>query len=322
MAKDDKHSGLDDVANLLDPLHEYDFLYGDDDGYTTFDEYVNGEFFESEHKKTKHNEEDTMDYDDYDDIDNDEDEFDAELEHFSEEENTPNTQSGITFSFSFPPEKRTIPEDGFWKYYDESFDYWDLKLALIEHFPELRENYDEETDCSGSDIIGEVFEYAPEDAVKYLRWLWNYFPAQEINAVSKDGTTSIRKDIIVHLINERGEEKQILRLLKEEDFIKAYFEDSKWKKHDTWSIDRYVELFANTNDYENVVKYYELALKLHGDCFSNRDLNEFWDNFIVLNFMTKDAPAFIKKYIKKELNRLLPESKKALRHFKEIVESE
>ena len=262
-------------------------------------------------------EDDTPDGDEDYDGEIDEDEID---ENIDDDITVSEKKINIPLTISFAKEPRTVPENGFWKYYDESLDYWDLKLALIDNFPELRKNYDEESNCLARDIITEIYEYAPNDAIKYLKWLWDYFPAQEINAVSKDGKSSIRKDIIIHLINECGREKHIMNLLKEDDFIKAYFEDSKWEKHDIYAIERYVELFANKNDYENVVKYYELALKLHGNCFTNRDLNKFWDSFIVLNFMTKDATPFIRNYIKKELNSLLPESKKALKDYNKIVE--
>lgn len=322
MAKDDEHSGLDEIANFFDPFHVDDFTYGNNDGYTTFEESVTADYFESEKKKAEYNEDHSMDYDDYDDIDNDEDEYDDEIDDFSEDEDNSDMQSGISFSVSFAPEKRTVPNDGFWKYYDEGLDYWDLKLALLDHFPELRKNYDEESDCFADDIIAEVYGYAPEDAIKYLRWLWDYFPAEEINAVSKEGSSHTRKDIITELINNlEQDDEYIYGLLQEEAFIKAYFIDSKWEKHDIYQILKYLHVFINHDDYKNVVKFYELALKTHGEYFTNRDLSQFWKSFIIEVFYDKDGTPYIRKYAKKEITRLLPESKRTLKEYERTVEN-
>ena len=263
-------------------------------------------------------EDDTPDGDEDYDGEIDEDEIDKDID---DDITVSEKKINKPLTISFAKEPRTVPENGFWKYYDESLDYWDLKLALIDNFPELRKNYDEESNCLARDIITEIYEYAPNDAIRYLKWLWDYFPAKEINAVSKRGTVSMRKDIIIELSNNYEGDKNLYTLFKEDaDFINAYFIDSKWAKHDTWQIQAYIKMFEPFCDYESIIKFYELALKHHGDCFTHRDLTEFWDSFIVLNFMNKDATPFIRKYIKEELTRLLPESKKALKDYNKRVE--
>ncbi|MBQ6979061.1 MAG: hypothetical protein IJQ07_00245 [Clostridia bacterium] len=99
MSKDDEHSSLDDLANSLDPLHLDDFFYGNNDGYTTYDEMVTADIIESEEEKfnkrnntSTYGDEDDEDSDDedeeYDDdeVDEDDDSQDDTVDCFDEED--------------------------------------------------------------------------------------------------------------------------------------------------------------------------------------------------------------------------------------------
>lgn len=88
MAKDDEHSSLDDLADFLDPLHVDDFLYGNDDGYTTLEESITADIMESEQKRSSTNndyefdedEDDENEFDEEDDTEDDFGEYDSETE--------------------------------------------------------------------------------------------------------------------------------------------------------------------------------------------------------------------------------------------------
>lgn len=115
--------------------------------------------------------EDGDDFDKSDDDDTD-DYADVNYCHGNDDadDGTDDSNPSLTLSFSVGKPPRTKPTTGFWKYYDEEYNDWDLKRALFDQFPELIKSryskYDVEFFVGNNE-----FHKDPQRALGYLDYL-------------------------------------------------------------------------------------------------------------------------------------------------------
>ncbi len=170
------------------------------------------------------------------------------------------------------------------KYYDEEFNEWSFVTALLDHFPELKEDYDRLSENDVGTIIDETFDFAPDRAITYLKWLWKTFTPDlfrdESDSSGEDQSFICRGIPIRRLARKEG----FYCYVKEcDDFLFAAFRNCLHGRHDTSLLRNYIEMMINNNDFDGAKEAYSGYLYWQEGRYSPRDLGDvilYWAYFI------------------------------------------
>lgn len=298
MSNDEKHSWFDDYANKTDVFHTDDFMYGNNDGYTTFDEMVLADImrgstekkiitsdiddFDDLEEDSEMDEEDYFDRENGEDVDrgDDSDDDDIDFENYGYLDNISGPLS-FTITVGDPGEKRI--KKGVWKYYD-GFD-WEFGAALIDHFPELSSDYESGCRDDICDIISETYDIDKSRAIKYLLWVWENFP-KELFIKEKDNNPLERNDyksrggVVLRLIYDYKNDQELLNLLKTQKFIDATFKEGLIVKHDITLPEEYIGILLCNNCFDYAIKAYNAFLVGQKGRYGEVDLGKLWEGIV------------------------------------------
>jgi hypothetical protein len=169
-----------------------------------------------------------------------------------------------------------------WKYNEPLF------IALLDTFPELRENYDEETEIVIDDFFAEMYEINRSKAIRYFEWLQSAFPIAELKKLKTETADSMAHEISTGILSRLFDLAIVLEdnflsvyLKKHPHFNFAFFGAMPWAKHNLINLTRYVDYFEEFGDYTAMNEGYELYLKHQVGNYTDRDLGQFWDGQIL-----------------------------------------
>ena len=266
------HSGLDDFANSLDPLHLDDAFCGNGDGYTDFTEFATANDDDDLYGNGCSSYDDSGS-DEYDD----EESFSSHDSGLNATKSVGNNQPIITLQFEVAKPKRTAPTDGMWKYFDGD-SWWDFIQALIDHFPELGSDYDGKSDFRG--IITETYEIDKPRAVAYLLWLWESFPKEffkdEVDGFACRNSYRCRGYLLLPLIQNFGKDPYLQEQMKTEAFLKAAFYDGVMTKHEIDLPEAYISKLCLSKDFDGAMKAYNAFLEGQKGRYGEVDIGKLW----------------------------------------------
>lgn len=184
MSKDDNHSWLDDEANKWDPFHTDDFIYGNNDGYTSFDEASLAESMRQHDaearrradqdywdRRLQEDEEEAEEDEDYDTDDYDEDDYDSYEE---EDEDIRHIKIVASVDFNFDADLGFLSEgDMFVK-------------ALTVHFAPVAELFGTDSTEDIEDVFRIIGRSDSTLALECSAWLADVFTPGNLNKCSLD----------------------------------------------------------------------------------------------------------------------------------------
>ncbi len=239
---------------------------------------------------------DIDDDNDFDDSDDDDDDFDDSDDDDDDNDDEEEIEfSGIYDPLSYSP-KRVV--QGPMKYFDGEWHFFD---ALVNHFPELQNDYSGDEDLSLGDFFIEMSEVSPEKTAKYWKWLMDTFTPQilkETNGTTGQSFSNEPGGYVVGHTWDWGDKQcgtAFLEVIKEEKYFRYVFEDSVWEKHDTIIIANILNLAFVKKEYELIKKIFNSYLRYQKSQYTNRDVSEIWQRFLI-NVDTS-VPTDLKKYI-------------------------
>jgi hypothetical protein len=292
--------GKDKDKSIWETLgyHDHDF----DGDIDLTDALIEDEEFEQLKKELYPEHRSVFDEDDFDDHDFDADDEGGDYFYKSDDDDTndyavvddshgnddadddtDDSNPSLTLSFSVEKPPRTKPTTGFWPYYDEKYNRWDLKRALFDQFPELKKSRYSKYDFEF--FVGKFeFHKDPQRALGYLDYLLDHFPFESAQELSR-GNNSTMNNLIIEIVYwmESEDNKQHSKYLyaylnNNERYFNALFIRYKW---DNWdevypNIYSYFKPFISNNNHKWLVKAHETMLKHQSKVYTEEIQDEFW----------------------------------------------
>lgn len=235
--------------------------------------------------------------DEEEDVEEDEDY--EEDEDFSEEEDEPL----ITLTFNVESSEDNKRTDGVYKYLE--YGRWDYFRAVYDHFPELKEDYAGDEDLDIATFITEMAEVNIERAVKYWKWVMDTFTAEIINSAKKEPENEYDYEPagrILYLMVAEYPTKEVMDIIRDDKYFKYIFIDMDWEKHGTTTMGNTLSNVYLYDSFDLMKKCYEAFIKYQKDKYTNRDLKEIWDTFLVFFEWKEDGQETL-DYIRAEMSR-------------------
>lgn len=181
-------------------------------------------------------------------------------------------------------QKNQKPMDNAWRYYDEC-GYWEFIGALLENFPELKEDY-EGARCDLVTIIKETYEIDKPRAIKYLKWLWKTFPADLLKKGKNSEANEYclyqcRGEPVYELIIGFSNDDYLYKELKNDtDFLFAAFRDCVHHKHNYYLLEYYMNIMLRHQDVNMALIVYACYLHWQKGRYSANDLDKLWTDLV------------------------------------------
>ncbi len=239
-------------------------------------------------------------------VDEDEDEEDDENDDEDEgvlDEDEEDNESLVSLTFSVESSEDNKRTDGVYKYLE--YGRWDYYKAIFDHFSELKEDYAGDEGLDVATFILEMAEVNVERAVKYWKWVMDTFTAEIIKSVkdkSENGYDYEPAGRVLYLMVAEHPIKEVMDIIKDEKYFKYIFIDMNWEKHGTTTMGNTLSNIYLNDSFALMRKCYEAFIKYQSDKYTNRDLKEIWDTFLVFFEWKEDGQEAL-DYIRAEMSR-------------------
>lgn len=154
-------------------------------------------------------------------------------------------------------------------------------------------------------FITEMAEVNIERAVKYWKWVMDTFTAEIINSAKKEPENEYDYEPagrILYLMVAEYPTKEVMDIIRDDKYFKYIFIDMDWEKHGTTTMGNTLSNVYLYDSFDLMKKCYEAFIKYQKDKYTNRDLKEIWDTFLVFFEWKEDGQETL-DYIRAEMSR-------------------
>ncbi len=200
--------------------------------------------------------------------------------------------------------EKVVTKNDIYKY-RSTWGNWDFKKALLDAFPSLLEDFDEESSHNLNQILEDLYVFDPGKAIVCLKWLLHTFTPEEMRKVNDEDSNKdddIEEKIFDVQVRTLGllyghlaiyyrngnVEDAINKAKYLYDYVisdklvdEQYFGKTVWEKHDCFWLDQQMRFFVSLGDYEKAMDGYKQFLVGQKGRYNDNDLYHFWEHYII-----------------------------------------